>query len=77
MFSVIFYSIICVPCFKLSPSTLTNVIINVYFVYVQLKKAPYRLIAEVMFKTQNKMEILAQGQEKTTQHKGLVKRPLK
>lgn len=36
------------------------------------KKAPYRLIAEVMFKTQNKMEILAQGQEKKTQQKGLV-----
>lgn len=32
---VIFYSIICVSCFKLSASTLTNVIINVYFVYVQ------------------------------------------
>jgi len=30
-----------------------------------------------MSKTLNKMEILAQSQERKTQHKGLVKRPLK
>lgn len=44
--------------------------------YILLIKVPYRLIAEVVFKTRNKMETLAQGQEKT-QHEGFVKRPLK